>query len=121
MQHGFALLFDEAISPNRQVCQTLCKDRLTNLQISFTFMSSNLDILQEITMQTYTNPEHLETLRCQAQLATQLGFLQQQRQKRMRGASRAAKYALRTFFHLLLEPVQGLRITDSSSKIAQNS
>jgi hypothetical protein len=64
-------------------------------------------------MQTYTNLEHLETLRRQAQHATRLGFLQQQKQKRLRGAYRAAKYALRTFFWLLLEPVKSVAMADS--------
>jgi hypothetical protein len=67
-------------------------------------MSSNLYI-KETTMQTYTNPEHLEILRCQAQQATQLEFLRCQKQKRLRGAYKAAKYALATFLSVLLEPM----------------
>jgi hypothetical protein len=57
-------------------------------------------------MQAYTNPEHLEALRRQAQQATKLEFLQQQKQKRLRGAYKAAKYALKTLVNtLLLEPI----------------
>jgi hypothetical protein len=62
-------------------------------------------------MQTYTNPEHLETLRRQAQQATKLEFLHSQKQKRLRGAYKAAKYALHTLVNaLLLEP---MRLADS--------
>lgn len=63
-------------------------------------------------MQTYNNPEHLETLRRQAQKASQLEFLNQQKQKRLRGAFKAAKYALITFVStLVLEPI--LHVADS--------
>jgi hypothetical protein len=62
-------------------------------------------------MQTYTNPDYLETLRQQAQQATHLEFLHQQKQKRLRGAYKAAKYALHTLVTtLLLEP---MRLADS--------